>query len=128
MHIEKNVCENLIKFILGLKNTMKMWQDMEVCGVCEHLWLKRDPQRLGKIFKPTLAYVLKPEKVKTFMSRLASLKVPTDYYATLGKHIMEKKLSSMKSHDWHVLMQQFLPLAISGLMDGNVRLSLMQLN
>jgi hypothetical protein len=48
--------------------------------------------------------VLKPKKVKTFMSRLASLKVPTDYCGALGKHIMEKKLGSMKSHDWHFLM------------------------
>ncbi len=72
--------------------------------------------------------MLKPKEVKTFMCRLASLKVPTNYCGDLGKHIMEEKLSSMKSHDWHVLMQQFMPLALSGLMDGNVRLTLMRLN
>jgi hypothetical protein len=41
---------------------------------------------------------------------------------------MDKKLGNMKSHDWHVLMQQFMPLALRGLMDTNVRLSLMRLS
>jgi hypothetical protein len=30
MHIEKNVCEIMIKFIFGLKDTIKVRQDMEV--------------------------------------------------------------------------------------------------
>jgi hypothetical protein len=41
---------------------------------------------------------------------------------------MDKKLGNMKSHDWHKLMQQFMPLALRGLMDNNVRLSLMCLS
>jgi hypothetical protein len=67
MHIEKNVCESVIEFIIGVKDTFKVRRDMEVCGVREHLWLKRDPHNLGK-------------------------------------HVMDKKLGNMKSHDWHVLM------------------------
>jgi len=59
----------------------------------------KDPQRPRKVFKPVVAYVLKPKEVKTFMSKLASLKMPIDYCGALGKHIMEKKLSSMKNHD-----------------------------
>lgn len=128
MHVKKKVCENLIKFILGLKDTMKVRSDMEMCGVWKHLWLKRDPQRPRKIFKPAIACVLKLKEVKTFKSKLASLKGPTNYCGVLGKHIMEKKLSSMKNHDWRVLMQQFMLLILRGLMDGHVRLSLMQLN
>jgi hypothetical protein len=62
------------------------------------------------------------------MNRLASLKVPTNYCGSLGKHIMDKKLGLMKSHDWHVLMQQLMPLALRGLMDAHVRLSLMCLS
>ncbi len=58
MHIEKNVCESVIKFIIGVKDTFKVCRDMEVCGVREHLWLKGDPHNPGKIFQcrnPTLA-------------------------------------------------------------------------
>jgi hypothetical protein len=56
------------------------------------------------------------------MNRLTSLKVPTNYCGSLGKHIMDKKLELMKSHDWHVLMQQLMPLALRCLMDFHVRL------
>ncbi len=128
MHIEKNICESLIKFIIGAKDTIKVWNDMEVCGIQEHLWLKRDPNRPGKIFKPIASYVLLPEELKTFLSRLKSLKVPLKYYGLIRRHIMEKKFGSMKSHDWHMLMQQLMPLGLRGLMQPHVRLALMRLS
>jgi hypothetical protein len=59
MHIEKNVCENMIKFIFGLKDTIKVQHDMEMWGIQKHLWLKRDPQRASKIFKLVAPYVLR---------------------------------------------------------------------
>ncbi len=62
------------------------------------------------------------------MGRLGALKVPSNYCSVLGKHVMDKKLGNMKSHDWHVLMQQFIPLALRGLMHTNVHLSLMCLS
>jgi hypothetical protein len=104
MHIEKNVCESLIKFVFKTKDTIKVCRDMEVCGVWPHLWLKQDPHNSSKNFKPIAPYVLMPKELKTFMSRLGSLKVPSDYCGALGKHIMYRKLGLMKSHDWHVLM------------------------
>jgi hypothetical protein len=128
MHIEKNVCESMIKFICGLKDIVKVQWDMEVCGIQEHLWLKRVPQRSGKIFKHVAPYVLKPEELQTFMNRLAFLKMLTNYCNSLGKHIMDKKLGLMKNHDCHVLMQQLMPLVLRGLMDAHVRLSLMCLS
>jgi hypothetical protein len=33
MHIEKNVCESLIKFLFGTNDTIKVCHDIEVCGV-----------------------------------------------------------------------------------------------
>jgi hypothetical protein len=130
MHIEKNVCESLIKFIIGAKDTIKVQRDMEVCSIREHLWLKRDPHKSGKIFKPIASsYVLLLEELKTFLSRLKSLKVPSEYCGSIGgRHIMEKKLGSMKSHDWHMLMQQLMPLGLRGLIQPHVRLALMRLS
>jgi hypothetical protein len=40
MHIEKDVCESLIKFVFGPKDTIKVCREMEVCGVRPHLWLR----------------------------------------------------------------------------------------
>jgi len=33
----------------------------------------------------------------------------------MGKHIKKKNFGALKSHDYHVLMQQILPLALHGL-------------
>ncbi len=102
------MCESVIKFIIGVKDAFKVHKNMEVCGVREHLWLKRDPHNPSKIFQPIVSYVLKPDELKTFIGRLGALKVPSDYCSVVGKHVMDKKLGNMKSHDWHVLMQQFM--------------------
>ncbi len=64
---------------------------MEVCGVREHLWLKRNPWNLGKIFQPITQCVLKLEELKTSMGRLWALKVPLGYYSVMGKHVMDKQ-------------------------------------
>jgi hypothetical protein len=42
------------------------------------------------------------------------MKVPTNY-VSLAKHVANKKLSSMKSHDYRMLMQQMLHLCLQGL-------------
>jgi hypothetical protein len=73
---------------------------MEICEVIEHLLLRWDVRRLGKIYKLIAPYVISQINKKTFMNRLAFLKVPTYYCGALGKHIMENKLGAMKSHDW----------------------------
>ncbi len=57
------------------------------------------------------------------------MKVPTDYGASLVKHVVDKKkLGSMKSHDYHTLMQQMLPLHLQGLMAVEPRMAIMRLN
>jgi len=66
------------------------------------------------------------DELKKFMTRLAFVKVPIDYCGALRKHIMEKKLASMKRHDWHIFMQQLMSLALRGLMNGHGRLGLMR--
>ncbi len=60
--------------------------------------------------------MLKIDELNTFLSRLGSLKVPTYYGASLSKHVADKKLGSMKTHDYHLLMQQLLLLCLQGLM------------
>lgn len=41
--------------------------------------------------------------------------------------MQELKLIGLKSHDYHVLMQQLLPLAIRGILPKNVRHTITQL-
>jgi hypothetical protein len=110
MHIEKNICESLVRTLFGHKNTIKVCRDMEVEGIQQHLWLTQHPNNQHKILKPQAPYVLTIDELNTFSSRSSSLKVPINYGASLPKHVVDKKLGSMKTHDYHLLMQQLLPL------------------
>jgi hypothetical protein len=67
-------------------------------------------------------------ELNTFLSRLGLLKVPIDYGASLPKHVVDKKLGSMKTHDYHLLMQQLLPFCLQGLMGMEPQMVIMRLS
>jgi hypothetical protein len=57
------------------------------------------------------------------------LKVPTGFSSSFAKCITtKKKLAGLKSHDYHQLMQQILPLALTGLMSQGARLAIEQVS
>ena len=62
------------------------------------------------------SYVINNAELHIFMSRLEAIQVPIGYCCAIAKHVTTKKLSGMKAHDWHVVMQQLLPLCIRGLL------------
>lgn len=130
MHVEKNVCENVVKTILGEKDTIASRRDMEATGVREELWLVKTTDARGKtkVIKPVAPYVLNEAELPVFMSRLAAIQVPTGYCGAVAKHVTAKKLSGMKAHDWHVMMQQLLPLCIRGLLQRGPRTAIMRLS
>ncbi len=101
---------------------------MEKEGIRPCLWLLQDPHVLDKWMKPTTPYILKAHELDTFMGYLRSLQMPTNYYSAPLKHIANKKLSSMKSHDWHIFMQQLFPLCIYGLLDQPTQIGFMCFN
>jgi hypothetical protein len=55
------------------------------------------------------------------------LKTLTGHSSAFGKHIRKKKLGGLKSHDYHVLMQQVLLLALRGLMKLGLRMARMRM-
>ena len=128
MHCEKNFCENLLKTICGFKekDSVRVRRDMQREGIRPHLWMTRDPKNPNKFLKPAANYVLKPEEFDIFCTRLENLKVPSEYCSELGVHIRNRKFGALKSHDYHILMQTLLPLALRGLMEPNTRMAIMR--
>lgn len=128
MHCEKNFAENLLKTICGVKekDSVKVRRDMQREGIRQHLWMVKDPDNNSRMLKPKANYVLTPKEFDTFCTRLENLKVPTDYCSELGSHIRNRKFGALKSHDYHILMQTLLPMALRGLMDQNTRMAIMR--
>ncbi len=99
MHMEKNICENIVQTIFGIKDIIVMWQDLKEEGIKPHLWLFQDPHVPNRWLKPMAPYVLKEDELIVFMDYLKSLRVLTEYCSAALKHVAKKKLPAMKTHD-----------------------------
>ena len=93
----------------------------------KHLWLTPHPGKAGKMLKPRASYVLTEEEFQKFVKCIEDLKTPSGFSSDLGKCIRKKNFGGMKSHDYHVLMQQVMPLALRGLMESGPRLAVMRM-
>ena len=78
--------------------------------------------------KPTASYVITEFEFQVFVKCIESLKTPTSYSSNLGKHLRKKNFGGLKSHDYHVLMQQILPLALRDLMQVGPRMAVMRMS
>jgi hypothetical protein len=127
MHCEMNITKNFLKTITGKKDTVKVRGDLQRRGIRKYLWLVANPRRDEKMLKPTTLYVLSNCEFEVFARTIESVKMPSGYASNLGKYICSKKYGTLKSHDYHMLIQQLLPLAIQGLLQLTVRTTVMQM-
>jgi hypothetical protein len=79
------------------------------------------------MMKPHAPYVLTAEEFEVFVQTIESLKMPSGYSSSLGKHIRGRKFGSLKSHNYHVLMQQIMVLALRGLLTEGARMAVMRM-
>ncbi len=98
---------------------------MEDQNIHPHLWLSRNPQNPMWWMLPHANFVLLKWDLSIFQAWFDSLKVPSDYSSSMAIHLSMGRLGGMKAHDWHVLMQQFLPLCLKGLMQENTHGAIM---
>ncbi|KAK9049303.1 hypothetical protein SSX86_031729 [Deinandra increscens subsp. villosa] len=124
MHIEKNVAESIIGTLLHIpgktKDGLEARLDLESFGLRPELQAKKDG---NKTILPAACYTLTSEEKDKFCDTLYKLRVPQGYcsnFSTLVS-LKDKKLIGLKSHDYHMLMQQFLPVAIRSIMPKHTR-------
>lgn len=126
MHIEKNVAESLVKFLFGEKDTPETRRDLEEIGVRRELWLR--PRANGQRFhKPQAPYVFTEDEKKVFVDEVSAIRTPTGYGSALGKHFKKSRFLGLKSHDYHCLVQQIIPVAIRTLLQPLQRTAVIRL-
>ena len=77
-----------------------------------------------KNYLPPACYTLSRVEKCMFCACLYGIKVPSGYSSNMKRFVTlngELKLTSMKSHDCHIMMQVFLPIAIHGILPKEVR-------
>jgi hypothetical protein len=107
-----NLAKNFLKTITRKKDTVKVRRDLQRRNVRRRLWLSPHPQKPGKMVKPRAPYVMTDDEFEKFAKCLEALKTPSGYASDLGKSIRKKNFGGLKSHDYHVLMQEVLLLAL----------------
>ena len=130
MHIEKNVCESIVGTLLNIpgktKDGLNSRLDLIEMGLRAELAPKVGMKRT---YLPPACYTLSRMEKKALLESLANLKVPEGYCSNFGNlvSVEELKLHVLKSHDYHALMQQLLPVAIRSVLPKHVRYAITRL-
>ena len=123
MHVEKNVCDNLLGTLLNLKfktkDSVASRLDLVEMGIRADL----APQ-IGekKTFLPPAPYSLSRAEKKKMLSSLSSMKLPYGHSLNIKNCVSmdDLKVYGLKSHDCHALLQQLLSVAIRSVLPRDV--------
>ena len=132
MHIEKNVCDSLVGTLFDIpgktKDNLNVRKDMLLDKVRPKLWPEYSDDG-KKAYLPRACYAFSKEEKRIFCECLYGIKVPTGYSSNVQRLVSmdDKRLIGMKSHDCHMMMQVFLPIAIRGLLSKHVRHAILKL-
>ena len=126
MHVEKNIAESVLKFLFGDKDTPESRKDLEEVGLRRELWLRPRANR-QRFYKPQAPYVFTEAEKKFFMDEVSAIRTPTGYGSALGKHLKKNRFMGLKSHDYHCLVQQIIPVTIRTLLQPLQRTALIRL-
>ena len=107
MHVEKNVCDSVIRTLLNIQGKMKdglnTRQDLAEMGIRSQLQPRSDGK---KIYLPPACHTLSRKENISFCQCLRRVKVPQGYSSNIKSLVQLKDLKfvGLKSHDYHVLM------------------------
>lgn len=125
MHIEKNICDNLLGTFLNIdgkiKDTANARLDSEDIGIRPDLLLDRDEDG-NLVGFPEAWYTMTKEQKLAFCEFIRQVRFPDGYAANLAKCVSpdECKLQSLKTHDCYILLQRLIQVGIRGIMDKEI--------
>ena len=106
MHCEKNLCENLLRTLLGMNDSPGSRVDAEDLGIREEIWLQPPRREQDVYYMPHAPYVFRANERTEFVGIVSNIRTPTNYAGGIHKRLVDGKLQYMKTLDYHVLMQQ----------------------
>ncbi|KAF7138426.1 hypothetical protein RHSIM_Rhsim07G0151800 [Rhododendron simsii] len=119
--------DGLPKFDGKNKNTYKAHDDLKIMGIWPELHLQVSQN--GSIMKPPAMYMLDSHQVDEFYEFLKSISYPDGYASNISRCVNSKhgRLSGMKSHDCHVLLQRLLPIGMRSFVNKEICTTLFEL-
>ncbi|XP_022019939.1 uncharacterized protein LOC110920001 [Helianthus annuus] len=128
MHIEKNVCDNIVGTLLNdpvkSKDTTKARLDLEDLNIRKEQWLT---ERNGRFEKPHANFTLTKDECVAFCKFIKSVRLPDGYASNISRCVTDHNtLGRMKTHDCHVSLPKILPVAILPFLNKDIRETLIQ--
>ena len=117
MHIEKNVCDNIVGTLIGQegksKDNYNSRLDLVSMGIRSILHPKTRPNSSTK-YLPQASYQMSVAEKNAFLRILKEMRTPDEYSSNISRcvQLKERKLVGLKSYDCHLLMQEFIPIAV----------------
>ncbi|XP_056698185.1 uncharacterized protein [Spinacia oleracea] len=124
IHIEKNVCESLISTLLNVPGKTRDGEAARLDLVDLEIRAELAPiKRNSRTYMPQACYTLSRKEKISFCECLYGVKVPEGYSSNIKTLVSMKnlKLIGLKSHDYHILMEHLLPVAIRSILPEPVR-------
>ncbi|XP_040374691.1 uncharacterized protein LOC121052850 [Rosa chinensis] len=123
MHIEKNVCDNVLWTILGdakSKDNLNSRRDLQEMNIKNHLHLKIDES--GKPKAPDAEFEMKNNGKDLFLNVIHEYRAPDGHASNISRRVrlQDRTMGGLKSHDCHILVQELIPLAIRKSLPKNV--------
>ncbi|XP_074327408.1 uncharacterized protein LOC141665326 [Apium graveolens] len=124
MHVEKNVCDNIIGTLLHMKfkskDSLASRLDLVDMGIRPDLAPEVGEKRT---YLPPAPYTLSRKEKQIILASLYDMKLPYGHASNIRNCVsmIDMKLYGLKSHDCHILLQQLLPVCIRSVLPKNVR-------
>ncbi|XP_071683555.1 uncharacterized protein [Lolium perenne] len=118
MHIEKNICDNLIGTFMNIqgktKDTVNSRLDLEDMGIRGDLHLQ--PVSADSFEMPQAWYIMSKQEKIAFCEFIKAVRFPDGYVSNISKCVAADKckLQGLKTHDCHILLQRILPAGLRG--------------
>ena len=131
IHIKKNSCDNILGTLLDLPSKNKDSLNVRLDLTKMRMHDKLQAQLIGdKYVVPKAPFNLTLAERRQVAAFLSSLCVPDGYSSNISRcvTIEDGRIMGMKSHDWHIFMQDFLLPAFRGVLDEKVLEPLVELS
>jgi hypothetical protein len=132
MHIEKNICDNIIGTLLDIegkkKDHAKARLDLEKMGIRKKLHLKATSDGKKTQIRKACFSLTKHEK-SIFCGVFKTTKLPDGLASNISRcvQVNEGRISGYKSHDAHIILHYLLQVAIRGIIPNQIPIPLIRL-
>jgi hypothetical protein len=130
IHIEKNIVVSLFKTLSNAKgaksDSLTLRQELEARNLMPALHSRRTTavDKNGNLvyqYAKPAPWLWSPTEFQVVLDIIKNVQAPTNYSSSLAYRIGDKRMVGFKTHDWHNVLHDLLPIAIKGIVMEGVR-------